>query len=311
MAVRTPLKFNFSTNNLEEMESIDIAYLQRVGIREYGLNPSVTLSVSASGGNLSGIDDTRYTLSEAGVSGSAFVGAGPSVLITAATYQTITKTYETLSPVVDSDNRAFPVYYSGGNIYAMTLQDMYDTFVDPAITSLTSAPNGTGARGGTYLISTSLSEFSATLVSATPVFTDTRIDPTVATSINLPEATDQPVVITDYYLHIIDAYTTAPTTGLPLYITADNHLKVYSTAEWTDLITNLIRYYATQPGSQIDYNITTSSTGSRGTGMDNTHLTGVTDTTYNQQVGSLYYSQTFPSGTPATITTTYLQCVRV
>ncbi len=57
MAVRTPLYY--VSGNLREMDAGMITDLQNLAIYEYSQNPSVTLSVSGSGGNLTSINDTR------------------------------------------------------------------------------------------------------------------------------------------------------------------------------------------------------------------------------------------------------------
>ena len=67
------------------------------------------------------------------------------------------------------------MYYDGTSIKAMNLQDVKDTFLHPAIDLLTSGSTGTD-QAGTYHISTSSSVSGSTLVSATPVFSDTGAD---------------------------------------------------------------------------------------------------------------------------------------
>ena len=58
MTVRTPLVYNGS--QLQEMKTSDLTNAYRVAAYYYGLSPSVTLTVSGSGGNLTSINDTRF-----------------------------------------------------------------------------------------------------------------------------------------------------------------------------------------------------------------------------------------------------------
>ena len=66
-------------------------------------------------------------------------------------------------------------YTSSGHIQAMSLQDVKDTFLHPAIDLLTSASTST-QQAGTYTLATSTSLAGSTLVSSTPIFVDTRAD---------------------------------------------------------------------------------------------------------------------------------------
>ncbi len=57
MAVRSPLKND--SGNLKEMTSAEVDSIVDQIIYQYSLNPSVSLSVVSSGGNLGTITDTR------------------------------------------------------------------------------------------------------------------------------------------------------------------------------------------------------------------------------------------------------------
>ena len=66
-----------------------------------------------------------------------------------------------------------PAYYtSSGHIQAMSLQDVKDTFLHPAIDLLSSAQHQ--LNNSTYTLATSTSLAGSTLVSSTPIFVDTR-----------------------------------------------------------------------------------------------------------------------------------------
>ena len=87
----------------------------------------------------------------------------------------------------------------------MSLQDMKDTFIHPVIDTLASTDN-TAAQAGTYFISTSSTAADGTkqVVSATPIFIDTRADTSQYLAANIPAATnatlDYSQNVTSYYL---------------------------------------------------------------------------------------------------------------
>jgi len=314
MAVRTPLKLDGS-NNLIEMSATDIENIKLEMIRQYGLNPSAVMTVVASGGlNVASFGDTRYQAGAAISGPDAFpvetTTAEPSLVT--VTYDRMNHVDTVLSAPADTNNKAFPVYQSGGNIYAMTLTDMRDTFVDDVVDRLTAVGTGT-QQAGTYRIHTATSLAGHTLVSATPVFVDTRADLTLYTAAGIPEAVDQPITITSYYLMRIDgaAVGTIPT---PLQITAANDLQQYTTANFQTLLQNVIRYYVGNvAGYQMDWSFSTSAAIARGSAVVNTALTGVTGNfqTRNDAAANLYYAQEFPNGTVSTIETRYLGVTRI
>lgn len=312
MAVRRPLKLDGS-NNLVEMSDTDIANIKAEMIRQYSLSPSVTLAYSAGSGNLGTIADTRYQAGAASSTNTSFpteaTTAEPSQVT--VNYTTILESFTTLSAPADTNSVAFPVYLTASNhIQAMTLTDMRDTFVNDVIDTLTTAATTT-SQGGTYRIHTATTLAGHTLVSANPVFTDTRPDLTLYTAGGIPETLDQPVTVTNYYLFSIDGASvgTIPT---PLFVrNADGNLQQYTTAALQTMLQDMVRYYAANVvGYKIDYALSTSSTNSRGSGMVNTDYTSVTGDYQTNQVGDTYYAQEFPNGTLSTITTTYLTCSR-
>lgn len=312
MAVRRPLKLDGS-NNLVEMSDTDIANIKAEMIRQYSLSPSVTLAYSAGSGNLGTISDTRYQAGAVSSTNTSFpteaTTAEPSQIT--VSYNTILETFASLSAPADTNSVAFPVYLTASNhIQAMTLTDMRDTFVDDVINTLTTSATTT-SQGGTYRIHTATTLAGHTLVSANPVFTDTRPDLTLYTAGGIPETQDQPVTVTNYYLFSIDGASvgTIPT---PLFVrNADGNLQQYTTAALQTMLQDMIRYYAANvTGYKIDYGLSVLSTNSRGSGMANTDYTSVTGNYQTNQVGDTYYAQEFPNGTLSTITTTYLTCSR-
>jgi hypothetical protein len=192
----------------------------------------------------------------------------------------------------------------------MSLTDMYDTFVNDVITTLTTNSFST-SQAGTYTVHTAATLAGATLINASPIFTDTRADTTLYTGAGMPETLDQPITITNYYLFRVDGASvgTIPT---PLQALTNGNLQEYTTAAFQTLLQNLVRYYAANVvGAKIDYNITTSATGGRGSGMVNTDFTSVTGAYTTLQTLDNYYAQEFPNGTVSTIATNYLNCLRV
>jgi hypothetical protein len=304
MAVRTPLYF--ISGNLREMDAGMITDLQNLAIYEYSQNPSVTLSVSGSGGNLTSINDTRL---QAGAS-LTNVSTFPAEAATAepgtvtVSYQRVLKTAATITATVDT-GKTFPLYYnSDGNLQHMNATDFIDTFIAPAITTLTSGSTTT-SQGGTYLVSTSTSVAGAALVSATPIFTDTRADTSLYSAAGIPEDLDQPQTITNYYLHQITGPTEPTLTTVPLYADSNNNIKEYSQAEIASVLASYIRREAASSvlGNSVDYNFDGSGT-ARGSSIANTILTGGAGNYQTFQAGADdYRAQEFPNGSPTTADT--------
>ena len=103
MAVRSPLKYNGS--QLQEMTTAEVLEYTKLAIYYYSLNPTVTLAVSSSSGNLTSIDDTRLQAGAVSTSSSAFpdeaTTAEPSVVT--VSYQRITQTASAITPTSDTE----------------------------------------------------------------------------------------------------------------------------------------------------------------------------------------------------------------
>ena len=303
MAVRTPLYNN--AGNLQEMTSVQIDNIIDQIVYQYSLSPSVTLSVVGSGGSLGTLSDTRLQAGAASTSTTAFPSeattAEPSTVTT--NFSKIDQSTASVSPTADT-GKTWPVYQSGGNIYAMTLTDVKDTFLHPAIDLLV-AGTTTTQQAGTYFISTSTSVAGATLVSATPVFTDTRADTSLYTAAGIPETLDQPTTIANYYLHRINGSDNSYTA--PVFIRSDNDLQVYPAATFESLVQEWIRYTAASSADGYAVSYSYSSGTNRGTAMTNTILNG----SGNYQTLFVgvddYRAQEFPNGTPVTANTYYLK----
>jgi len=303
MTVRVPLVYNGS--QLQQMKTSDLNNIYGLAVYYYSLDPSRVLAVSGSGGNITSIDDTRL---QAGASSTAS-GSFPNEATTAepstvtVSYQRITQSAETSNITTSDSGKTYPVFWTGTKIQAMTETDFVDTFILPAI-NLLSGGTTTSDQAGTYFISTSDSVTGATLVSSTPVFTDTRADTSAYTADGIGETVDQPTTINNYYLHIIDGVL--GTFNPPLQIDSNNDLKQYSTAAIGALFQEYIRHHVvnSSAGYEVKYNIDGSLGTLRGSAMVDTRLSGG-DGNYQTRFVSAgdYRAQEFPDGTPATIAT--------
>jgi hypothetical protein len=308
MAFRLPL-YNDS-GNLKEMSTAQIDEIVGQIIYQYSLSPSVLLNVVSSGGNLGTISDTRLQAGVVSTSTEGFVDETISAEPTTVTvnFAKISQTKDTTPATTDS-GKLFPVYYStAGNIHAMSTQDILDTFVHPAIISLTSASTTT-AQAGTYFISTNTSVAGATLVSATPIFTDTRSDPSLYSSASIPETLDKPTTIQNYYLHKINGVDTSFTN--PMFITSDNNIREFTASTFKSIMKEWINYTAASStaGYSLSYNINGGGV-NRGTGMANTILNGSGNYQTLQVGADDYRAQEFPNGTPITATTYFLKILQ-
>lgn len=304
MTARTPLYYNGS--QLQEMKSTDIDAMLSLAAYYYALNPSRVLTVSGSGGNLTSINDTRLQAGAASTSSGGFPSEGttaePSTVTVA--YQRITQTAQTANITTSDTGKTFPIYWNGTQVQAMTEQDFIDTFIHPTINNLASG-SVTADQSGTYHIATSTSVTGSTLVSSTPVFTDTRADTSLYSASEIAEPVDQPQTITNYYLHLINGGLPSSFTKPPVYIDGSNNLKQYATAEIGALLQEYVRNKVINSGDgyTIQYNIDGSGT-ARGTAMVNTKLTGGSGNYQTRFVGgSDYRAQEFPDGTPSTVNT--------
>ena len=309
MAVRAPLKNN--SGNLQEMSTTEVNEIIDQIVYQYSLNPSVSLSVVGSSGTLSSITDTRLQAGAQSTSVSAFPSeattAEPSVVT--VTYDKISETRATITPTADTGT-TWPVYYtSGGAIQAMSLTDVKDTFLHPAI-DLLSSGSLTTQQAGTYHINTSTSVTGSTEVSGanTAVFVDTRANTGAYSASSIPETQDQPTNITSYYLHKITGSDTSYT--LPMSIDGSNNLQVFPEATFESLIQEWIRYTAVSStdGYSLSYNIGTSGSGNtRGSGIADTRLNGSGNYQTRFVNANDYRAQEFPNGTATTIATYFLR----
>ena len=306
MAVRVPL--HFSSGDLKEMSSAMVDELVDQIVYQYSTDPGVVLSVVSSGGSLASINDTRLQAGAMSTHASSFPSeattAEPSVIT--VTYNKIDSTNASNSKVTDT-GKTWPIYYTAtGDVQAMTLTDVKDTFFKPAINLLT-ASSTTTQQGGTYTIHTSTSLSGATLVSATPIYKDTRADVAAYTASAIPESQDQPATITNYYLFQIDGNNTSYT--LPCFLTAGDDVQEFLGGNFQSLVKEWIKEVSvSESGYRISYNIgTTGSGNTRGSGIADTILTGSGNYQTFQAGADDYRAQEFPDGSTSTSNTYYLR----
>lgn len=253
MAFRRPLKYNQNKNStsaggdakFQLMSNEDIDRIRQQAIFELSKNPAydlrVTTALDSDGnpiGNLDQISDTRITSAPA-VAGSA--SAFPSDPGTAV-FDTVNTNFQRLRDSTDSsgiDSNAY-LYLAntaprplcldsdrGQIIMQMPLQDVFDTFIRPALDSFYADVTNIGdsnnyMRPGLYLIGGGANEIHTDasvasrnpafgvdsvvfqeLTSATPVFIDTVADSNAFVSGAIPapgSVQDQPKTVNSYFL---------------------------------------------------------------------------------------------------------------
>ena len=307
MAVRFAVKLN-GDNNIQRCTQAEMTALVRETIRQYGLSPSVTLAVGS--GNLGNLSDTRLKAGAAGSDSTNFDTASELADVSTVTvnYNKVIQAVVSVNTLESGDvDYSFPLYLdSNNNLRAMTLADVYDTFVAPAVLLMTTGDTGED-QAGTYTITSSTSAASGeTIVSTTPVFTDTRANAAAYTAGGLPETVDQPTTITNYYLHRVDPASAATIVRPLVHVRANtDRIQMYPLTDLRAFLAHAIRYAVGTgevSGSTITYSwSSTGTTNSRGTAMLDTKLDGSTRLT--NQVGDDYRAQEVPSGSAGTIST--------
>ena len=313
MAVRAPLYLDGS-NDLVEMTTAEVDAWEQYMCYLYGTDPSVVLTQVGSGGSLGDIDDTRMQAGAQSTSTTAFPSEGTTAepATVSVAQAKVTQTRSSVSPTADSGT-TFPVYTDGTDIIAMTLQDVKDTFLYPAIDRLVSGTESNDTAG-TYTVTTSSTAATGyTNVSTTAIFTDTRANTGAYTAGGIPETLDQPTTITSYFLHRRNAVDPGwSNLKTPLYINGDNDLQQFAEGTFDTLFQNWMREIASEDTSgtyRISYSF--SSGTNRGTGMADTRLNGSGN--YQTRFVGLddYRAQEFPNGSAATIATHYLKITKI
>ena len=311
MTVRTPLKLDGS--DLKQMSTAEITAIKNQVRYLYGTDPSVVISRKTSpDGNLGALNDT-YSIAGAATSGqvSSYTTEGNTPNTTTETdgqdrfFQTLTNT----TAVADTSNIAFPIYSDGdNNIRSMSLTDVYDTFIYPAIDILTDGSD----QPGTYRVGPAVAPGGSTdLAGHTQqhefaVFTDRRADTSDYTGAGIPEALAQTEAINRYYLYVTNNISAVSYTA-PLFITdTDYHLQQYTTSNFDTILKNCVRHVASEDASGYKIRYRLNGAGNqRGAGMENTILLNQTYVQYLAGTDD-YRTQKFPSGTSISTNTYYL-----
>jgi len=318
MAVRTPLYYDGSS--IREMSASDITAIKNRCVYVYGANPSVDLSRVASGGSLGTFTDSRLRAGSATSSSykgpntptnnnddyNALSPGGTSPV--PVTYDHISQTIESVSQESDTNNRRNFIYQSGGDIYAMSHTDMYDTFYNDVIDDLVSGNN----RPGIYTVTKEYNVTNMTRVSDSVVFKDTKANAGAYTASGIPETRDQPTTVDNWYLHRVNQsiFTNPTISNQPLLIRTDGDFQQHNDTTLDAILTADIRYWAAQ---KISYNINGSGN-QLGDPMIDTRLNS--SVRRNKQFGSTglstttYRSQVMPAGSPIPINTYTLKITR-
>ena len=180
MAVRKPLYYD--SGDIKEMTTTMVEEIVDQMIYQYSTDPTVELSLS-SGTEVATINDTRLQASavSSDVTDLPTDGETDDISTKTITYTLYHNTETGLSAETDT-GKTWPVYNNSGNIQAMSLTDVKDTFIYPAIDLLTSASTTT-QQGGTYHVNTTVSGAVGT------IFTDTRADASAYTDDTIAGAT--------------------------------------------------------------------------------------------------------------------------
>ena len=327
MTVRAPLFVN-NSNELQEMTTTQVNEIVNHITYQYGLNPSVVITLSSS--NVSAtthfpnLTDNRYRSGFAKVSASSFPSSatiGNPLAITPIEFNRMTRTFASVTPTSDTGT-TFPVYYTGGSdghVRAMTLQDMKDTFFHPAIELLIAGDGTADANAGTYKITTSLTPPTgfSNVGNGKVVFIDTKANLSLFVDSGIGgqnTVRDLPTDHAIYYLHIKNVPSDASYTA-PVFINGSNNLQQYSTANFGSLVQGWIRKTASEStdGYQIQYNLGGSGN-TRGTIDDNRFETSTDAQTGERRTRKVgvddYRAQDRPSGSLAVHQSTLFKITR-
>ena len=287
------------------MTDIHIGQIRSRCVNLYGANPSVDITVPSSGGDLGTINDTRKTAGASITRVDRFATEGETNEPGTVTvgYSRLDENVESITQPADTNNRKNFLYQSGGNIYAMTNDDMYDTFYDSAIDTLVDGAD----RDGTYRIHTGTSLSGHTLISSTAVFSDTRANTGAYTAGGIGETLDQPFTVTNYYLFVTNQNTLTAQSQLAMILRSDNDIQTLSQANSDALLAADMRYWGTQ---KIRYSVNGSGN-NRGSGMANTILNGSGNYQTRFVNTNDYRAQEFPNGTAITANTYFLRIRKI
>jgi hypothetical protein len=334
MAVRRPLYYD--SGNLRQMTDEQIAQVRARMFWSYVSNPSVTLTVVNSGGNLGTLTDTRLQAGEVSTSASSTPTeaetAEPSIVNVA-----ISRIQQTIAsdPNPATTPTQYPAYYTlDGNVRAMNLQDMYDTFAIQVFNGGWVGPDGSTiypslVKAYIYVISTSTSlsgpleipgpDDSTIITSMSgytavpgpdgstiiPVFSDTRADVAAYDVGNIPEDQDQPTTVQDYYLLKKDVTEDLPMLPAMVRVNNDGNVVAMTNEAIDTAIGAAIRYMVqAETGRKIryEYGVNGSGTGdTAGSAMTDSRLDGSGNYQTLYVGADDYRAQEFPDGSQQVI----------
>ena len=315
MAVRKPLYYD--SGNLREMTDEQIAQIKARMFWSYVSNPSVALTVVNSGGTLGTITDTRLQAGAVSTSASSTPTeaetAEPSIVNVA-----IARIQQTIAsdPNPATTPTQYPAYYTAdGNVRAMNLQDMYDTFAIEVFDGGWTAADGStvfpsllAAEIYTIHTTTSLTDYTAvpgpdgsTII---PIFSDTRADVAAYDAGNIPEDQDQPTTIQDYYLLKKDI-PALPALPSMVRVNTDGNVVAMTGAAIDTAIGAALRYLIqAETGYKIryEYGVNGSGTGTPvGSAMTDSRLDGSGNYQTLYVGADDYRAQEFPDGSQQVI----------
>lgn len=298
MTVRTPLILDGS-NNLIEMTTAQIDAVKNRARYLYGADPSVIITrIETNGGgglgNLGTINDTRLQAgaSTTDVTNFDTEAETPNISTVTVGYGYMVQTGTAMDYPTDTNQVAYPIYYDNGNIKSMTRSDFEDTFIAPAMTTI----SGTAGQPGTFTIHTSLTLSGYTSVSDSEIFRDTRANVGAYSASGIGETPDQPTTVTSYFLMKADNIA-EPSIETMLFIrNADADIQQYTGANMDTMIQESIQ---SEAWAHLSYNINGSGI-NLGSGMANTVLNGSGNYQTRLVNTNDYRTQEFPNGAVTT-----------
>lgn len=300
MATRRPLHYD-ANGDLQEFTDADIQGVIDRAVYLYQNNPSISLSVVGSGGNLGSIVEHKFQAGAVSSSRSSIPGSAAGTVRIKTYYSRVEQTISSGLSFPDTGDIRYPVYYtSGGDIRSMSKADFNDTFIEPAIDYMFNT------HESLYTVSTSSSKAGFTLVSGTPIYTDQVANVSAYTSGNLPEAINQHTNKTNYYLHRNNG--TSAGYELPLYIWNRNNvaLREFDQSGFDQILEEGIRFVGSgTSGQRLSFAWNNGT--QQGTSITDHEVQGSLNRTQGDILGTdYYYRQKVPNGGQTLVNTHYL-----
>ena len=329
MTVRRPLKLDGT--DFIELTDAEILTIKNRAKYVYILNPAPTLTYDGGGGgNIGTIKDTRMKgqgyVGAVGGFVSSFPGSGstPNIAIDEVSFSRIVQTVPSISDPDDTGSCRFPVYFDGTDVRSMTLTDMYDTFINDAITDV---------RDEVYTISFSGSA-PANYISLGNVYNDTRANTTkyaeASTDPNWyntfygnnegtrnPDNLNQLTTTIDHsnssagptFYHLYrNQFGDEPPSVEPIFSDSSGVIQQYSQANFDAILEELMRHTAANRNPyKIRYELGTNSSGALGSVMPDSRLNGSGSLKTFLANTDDYRGTEVPNGSPVTISNYYLR----